>query len=129
MTKKMQTLFGSLADHIGTLAAFKIWNAQMLREKFEETSEMVSIWSGQRLEIFLFSHCLVKSHYNWFIQKDTDGNGLTISNESAIPIYIESSLHSLKTSQRIAFIQPNESTTVFGMKDFSGMDRDLFQWC
>ena len=61
------------------------------------------------------------------IQNDADGNGLTISNESAIPIYIESSLHSLKTSQRIAIIQSNESTTVFEMKDFSGTDRSFFQ--
>jgi len=43
-------------------------------------------------------------------------------NESAIPIYIESSLNSLKTSQRIVIIRASESSNVFEMKDFSGKD-------
>ena len=47
-------------------------------------------------------------------------NSLIVSNESIGPIYVESSLCSLKTSQRVVIIQPNESSTVFEMSDFKG---------
>ena len=57
-----------------------------------------------------------------FIKNDTDGSGLAILNESAMPIYIESSLNSLKTSQRVVIIRPSEASNVFEMKDFSGKD-------
>ena len=48
-------------------------------------------------------------------------NSLIVSNESIGPIYVESSLCSLKTSQRVVIIQPNQSSTVFEMSDFKGM--------
>ena len=62
---------------------------------------------------------------DWFqnlIKNDTDGSALAILNESAMPIYIESSLNSLKTSKRVVIIRPSESSNVFEMKDFSGKD-------
>ena len=90
----------------------------MRQEKFENTLEMEFIWNGQRWENSDFKG---PHFHDFFIQNDNDGS-LAILNQSELAIYIESSLNSLKTSQRVVVIQPNESSTVFEMKDFKGKD-------
>ena len=123
-------------DEQGTHTVWNIGKIQNMKRTAEARKIRRNLGNGIQLNWskvgkFLISSVSGKSSLSFdvtiFIQNDTDGNCLTISNESAMPIYIESSLHSLKTSQRIAIIQPSESTTVFGMKNFSGADRRLFQ--
>ena len=112
----------SFAPSLNLTSHCKQWKCRSLRCTATYLDWVTVMQYYRNTSYLMLKTGILSDGFYIFIKNDTDGSGLAILNESAMPIYIESSLNSLKTSQRVVIIRPSESSNVFEMKDFSGKD-------